>query len=128
MGNIAILAEKPSQAKAYADAFQHTNKKEGYIEITDNRLFEDKAGINWEYGHIVELVSPEQYNAAWKQWKLEQLPMFPDQFQFQVSKDKKKQFNIAKKLLNNASEIIVATDCDREGENIARSIISLAGA
>src|SRR5699024_12506400 len=84
--------------------------------------------ITWGYGHLVELVSPEQYNTTWKQWKLEQLPMFPDQFQFQVSKDKKKQFYIAKKLLNNASEIIVATECDREGENIAGSIISLADA
>src|SRR5699024_11873754 len=28
----------------------------------------------------------------------------------------------------NSSQIIVATDCDREGENIARSIISLTGA
>ena len=54
--------------------------------------------------------------------------MFPEHFQFQVSKDKKKQFNIAKRLLNDANEIIIATDCDREGENIARSIISLAGA
>jgi len=128
MGHVLILAEKPNQAKAYADAFQHTNKKEGYIEVTDHRFFDDKACITWGYGHLVELVSPEQYNAAWKQWKLEQLPMFPDHFQFQVSKDKKKQFNIAKKLLNDASEIIVAMDCDREGENIARSIISLAGA
>jgi len=123
-----IFAEKPSQAKAYADAFQHTNTKEGYIEVTDHRFFDDRAYITWGYGHLVELVSPEQYNAAWKQWKLEQLPMFPDQFQFQVSNDKKKQFNIAKKLLNNSSQIIVATDCDREGENIARSIISLTGA
>src|SRR5699024_10853664 len=128
MGHVLILAEKPSQAKAYAEAFQHTNKKEGYIEVTDNRFYEDKAFITWGYGHLVELVSQEQYNTTWKQWKLEQLPMFPDQFQFQVSKDKKKQFYIAKKLLNNASEIIVATDCDREGENIARSIISLADA
>src|SRR5699024_11449232 len=88
----------------------------------------DKGCVSWGYGHLVELVSPEQYNEAWKQCKLEQLPMFPDHFQFQVSRDKKKQFNIANKLLNDASEIIVATDCDREGENIARSIISLAGA
>jgi len=112
MGHILILAEKPSQAKAYADAFQHTNKKEGYIEVIDYRFFDDKACITWGYGHLVELVSPEQYNAAWKQWKLEQLPMFPERFQFQVSKDKKKQFNIAKKLLNHTSEIIVATDVD----------------
>src|SRR5699024_7724928 len=128
MGLTLILAEKPSQAKAYADAFQHTHKKEGYIGVTDNRFLSDKACITWGYGHLVELVSPEQYNAAWKQWKLEQLPMFPEHFQFQVSKDKKKQFNIAKRLLNDANEIIIATDCDREGENIARSIISLAGA
>src|SRR5699024_9524753 len=59
---------------------------------------------------------------------VEQHPTFPDQVQLQVNKEKKKQFKTAKKLLNNASEIIVATDCDREGENIARSIISLAGA
>src|SRR5699024_188368 len=90
--------------------------------------FEDKAFITWGYSHLVELVYPEQYNTTWKQWKLEQLPMFPDQFQFQVSKDKKKQFYIAKKLLNNASKIIVAADCDREGEKIGRSITSLADA
>src|SRR5699024_9523116 len=107
-----ILAEKPSQARAYADAFQHTNKKEGYIEVLDYRFFDDKAWITWGYGHLLELVSPEQDNAAWKQWKLEQLPMFPARFQFQISKDKKKQFNIAKKRLNHTSEIIVATDVD----------------
>src|SRR5699024_9035395 len=94
----------------YAEPFQHTNKKEGYIEVTDHRFFDERACITWAYGHLVELVSPEQYNAAWKQWKLEQVPMFPEHFQFQVSKDK------------------VATDGDREGENIARRIMSLAGA
>src|SRR5699024_9273273 len=53
---------------------------------------------------------------------------FPEQFRLQVSKDKKKQFNVVKRLLNDSAEMIVATDCDREGGNIARSIISLAGA
>src|SRR5699024_10875966 len=112
MGHILILSEKPNQANAYADAFQDTNKKEGYSEVIEDRFFDDKAWITWGYGHLAEMVSPEHYNAAWKQWKLEQLPMFPERFQFQVSKDKKKQFNIAKKLLNHTSEIIVATDVD----------------
>src|SRR5699024_1546009 len=128
MGNILVLAEKPSQAKAYADAFQHTKKQDGFIEVYDGRFFQEKAFITWGYGHLVELTSPEQYNEAWKTWRLDQLPMFPEQFRFQVSKDKKKQFNIVKRLLNDSAEIIVATDCDREGENIARSIITLAGA
>jgi len=128
MGNILVLAEKPSQAKAYADAFHHTKKQDGFIEVTDDRFFQEKAFITWGYGHLVELISPEQYNDAWKKWRLDQLPMFPEEFQFQVSKDKKKQFNIVKRLLNDSAEIIVATDCDREGENIARSIITLAGA
>jgi len=128
MGLTLILAEKPSQAKAYADAFQQTKKQDGYIEVNDGRFFKEKAIITWGYGHLVELHSPEQYNEAWKIWQLDQLPMFPEQFRFQVSKDKKKQFNVVKKLLNNTTEVIVATDCDREGENIARSIITLAGA
>src|SRR5699024_2064314 len=114
MGNILILAEKPSQAKAYADGFQCTHKKDGYIEVNDKRFFQDKAYITWGYGHLVELVSPEKYNDSWKEWRLERLPMFPDSFQFRVSKDKKKQFNVVKNLLNHSAEIIVATDCDRE--------------
>ncbi|MDV4915464.1 hypothetical protein NNG82_14870, partial [Enterococcus faecium] len=33
-----ILAEKPSQAKAYADSFSKATRKDGYFEIQD-RLF-----------------------------------------------------------------------------------------
>jgi len=128
MENILVLAEKPSQAKAYADAFQHKKKQDGFIEVNDSRFFQEKAFITWGYGHLVELISPEQYNEAWKTWRLDQLPMFPEEFRFQVSQDKNKQFNIVKRLLNDSAEIIVATDCDREGENIARGFITLAGA
>ncbi|VEF47416.1 DNA topoisomerase III [Bacillus freudenreichii] len=126
--SIVILAEKPSQGRAYADAFRNTIKKDGYIEVNDDRFFNEKAIITWGFGHLVELVEPEQYKDEWKRWSLQTLPIFPGQFKFQVAKDKRKQFNLVKKLLQSASEIVVATDCDREGENIARSIIMLAGA
>lgn len=126
--SIVILAEKPSQGRAYAKAFNNTNKKGGYIEVNDRRFFNQKALITWGFGHLVELVEPQDYKEEWKKWSLKTLPVFPDQFRFQVAKDKRKQFNLVKNLLQSATEIIVATDCDREGENIARSIIQLAGA
>lgn len=126
--SILILAEKPSQAKAYADAFNNISRKDGYIEVNDNRFFYGKAYISWGFGHLVELVEPEKYKKEWGEWSLNALPIIPKHFKFQVAKDKKKQFNTVKKLLDQATEIIVATDSDREGENIARSIIDLAGA
>ncbi|WP_200411785.1 type IA DNA topoisomerase [Virgibacillus salexigens] len=128
MGLTLILAEKPSQAMHYAEALQHVSKKDGYLEANDKRFFPGKVYITWGFGHLVELVPPESYSESWKQWQLNKLPIFPETFQFQVGKDKRKQFNVVKKLLKETDEIIVATDCDREGENIARSIIKMAGA
>ncbi|GLO65056.1 type IA DNA topoisomerase [Oceanobacillus kimchii] len=125
---VTILAEKPSQATHYAGAFQHVSKKDGYMKVNDDRFFKDKTYITWGFGHLVELVPPDTYKESWKQWRLDNLPIFPETFQFQVGKDTKKQFNVVKQLLKETDEIIVATDCDREGENIARSIIKVAGA
>ena len=56
------------------------------------------------------------------------LPIFPDRYDFEVATDKKKQFKIVAELLKQANTIIVATDSDREGENIAWSIIHKANA
>lgn len=61
-------------------------------------------------------------------WALESLPIFPDRYDFEVAKDKGKQFKIVAVLLKKATTIIVATDSDREGENIAWSIIHKAHA
>lgn len=69
-----------------------------------------KTYITWGFGHLVELVPPEKYKDDWKEWMLETSPIFPNEFKFQVGKGKKKQFNVVKQLLKNASEIIVATD------------------
>ena len=123
--NTVILAEKPSQAQSYAEAFKQSKKKNGYFEVSDDEL--PSAIITYGYGHLVSLAEPEKYNKDWKKWSLEQLPMFPDQYKFEVSKGAAKQFNIVKKHLDNADTIIIGTDSDREGENIARSIINLSG-
>ncbi|MGH1772252.1 DNA topoisomerase, partial [Enterococcus casseliflavus] len=122
-----ILAEKPSQAASYAGAFKHSVKKDGFFEIQDP-IFSDETFITFGFGHLVELAEPGHYGEKWKNWALDALPIFPQQYDFQVATDKKKQFKIVSGLLKKADTIIIATDSDREGENIAWSIIHESGA
>ena len=122
-----ILAEKPSQAASYAGAFKHSVKKDGFFEIQDP-IFSDETFITFGFGHLVELAEPGHYDEKWKNWALDALPIFPQQYDFQVATDKKKQFKIVSGLLKKADTIIIATDSDREGENIAWSIIHESGA
>lgn len=124
-----IISEKPSQALAYSEAFRKVERKDGYFVAQDSRFFNGEVFITWGFGHLVSLVGPEIYKEEWGKWSLKTLPMIPENFQFSfgVPNDKKKQFNVVKSLLQKADEIVVATDADREGENIARSIIEKAG-
>ncbi len=122
-----ILAEKPSQALAYAQSLEKSEKKDGYFVVKD-RLFPDSTIITFGFGHLVELAPPQVYSDKWSKWSLEALPIFPENYLFQVPKDKKKQFKIVSKLLKEANTIIIATDSDREGSNIAWSIIHEAKA
>ncbi|MFD2389088.1 DNA topoisomerase 3 [Enterococcus gallinarum] len=122
-----ILAEKPSQALAYARAFSSYTKEDGYFRVKDS-IFHDETFITFGFGHLVELDSPDKYKEEWKKWALETLPIFPERYQFSVPEDKQKQFTIVAGLLQKASTIIIATDSDREGENIAWSIIHHAKA
>lgn len=97
-----ILAEKPSQALAYASALKQSTKKDGYFEIKDP-LFTDETFITFGFGHLVELAEPGHYDEKWQNWKLESLPIFPDRYDFEVATDKKKQFKIVAELLKQAN-------------------------
>lgn len=123
-----VIAEKPDQAMKLAAPFAH-RKKQGYLEISPNRLFPQGALVTWAIGHICELVAPEAYNPAWKKWSLNSLPLIPDSFRHQVTRSKAKQFGIIKQLLRrpDVREIIHAGDAGREGELIIRTIIEQCG-
>lgn len=120
-----ILAEKPSQARSYIEAFKKSTKHDGYYDVTDPVLPADTV-ITYGFGHLVELATPDKYDAKYTHWSLSNLPIFPQHYQFVVGKDKAKQFKVVKGLLVQADTIIVATDSDREGENIAWSIMKQA--
>ncbi|MGG1399424.1 DNA topoisomerase III [Bacillus salipaludis] len=121
-----IIAEKPDQGSTLASIFKH-KKQNGFIEIFPNEIFKNGAYVTWAIGHICQLVSPEKYQSGWKKWSLESLPMIPEHFEYEVTRDKAKQFAVIKKLISDqaVNEIIHAGDAGREGELIIRNILRL---
>lgn len=121
-----ILSEKPSQGKAYADAFS-VKRHTGYLEILPTEIFPKGAYITWGVGHLVELKEPKAYDPKWAKWSLANLPILPERYEFQVAKGKSKQFNVIKKLLQGTDTVINGCDVDREGSNIFYSIYYMTG-
>ena len=101
-----ILAEKPSQAKAYADAFS-VRRHEGYLELLPSPIFPEGAYITWGIGHLVELKEPKEYDPKWAKWSL---AILPERYEFQVAKGKSKQFAIVKKLIKGTNTILICVN------------------
>ena len=122
-----VITEKPSVARAYADALGVKDAKDGYIE--GNGYI-----ISWCVGHLVELAQPDTYDPAYKKWSYSALPIIPDNWQYEVKKETKFQFKVLKKLMTDkekflepVTEVICATDAGREGELIFRLVYEMAG-
>lgn len=106
----------------FARALEVKGKKDGYLENEDYI-------ITWAVGHLVELLEPQDYDSKWEKWRLETLPIIPDQFRYKPIAKTKKQLKIIQKLLAQKAfeRIVIATDAGREGEVIARSILITSG-
>ena len=67
-----IIAEKPSLGRAIADVLPKPHKRQdGYIETASGDC------VTWCIGHLLEQVEPDSYDPAFKQWRLEHLPIVP---------------------------------------------------
>ena len=118
-----VLTEKPSVAKDIAAVVGASSKKDGYFE--GNGYI-----VTYAFGHLVTLAEPEEMNAAWGgPWRLNQLPMLPEEWKYRVVDKTRNQFNTIKKWFLDPSidSIICATDAGREGEHIFRLIYMLSG-
>ncbi|WP_226036207.1 DNA topoisomerase III [Aquibacillus saliphilus] len=118
MSKIVVLAEKPSVGRDIARVLNCNKKGNGYFEGS-------KYIVTWALGHLVTLADPEVYDDKLKTWKLEDLPMLPNELKLVVIKKTGKQFSAVKSQLTrkDVSEIVIATDAGREGELVARWII-----
>jgi len=116
-----VIAEKPSVARDIARVLNCHKKGNGFLEG-------DKYIVTWALGHLVTLADPEVYDDKYKTWKLEDLPMMPNELKLVVIKQTSKQFHAVKSQLqrSDAGEIVIATDSAREGELVARWILAKA--
>ncbi len=112
-----VICEKPSVAVSIAKVIGARKRCDGYYEGGGYR-------VSWCVGHLVSMVNPDAYDDKYKKWNLDDLPILPNEFKFEVSKYTKKQFNILKKLMNDkdVDEVINAADAGREGEAIFRLV------
>ena len=109
-----IVAEKPSVAKAIAAVLGVNESRDGYLQGKGML-------VTWCVGHLVELAMPEDYNKEYAHWQYKDLPIIPERWKYNVSKESAKQFGIVRSLMNDdhVDEIICATDAGREGELIS---------
>ena len=117
-----VIAEKPSVAQSLAAVIGATVRKDGYLEGNGWR-------VSWCVGHLAGLADADSYDPKYAKWRYDDLPILPEHWQMVVGKDKKKQFDILKKLMNapDVTEVVNACDAGREGELIFRSVYELAG-
>lgn len=111
------IAEKPSMGAEIAKCLAGpATRKDGYI-VT-------QAGIvTWGFGHILRQAEPEDYDAKYRRWRAEDLPIIPTDWKLLVDKSCAKQFAIIKNLIDKATEIVHAGDPDREGQLLIDEVL-----
>lgn len=119
---ILVIAEKPSVAQSIAKVLGATSRKDGYME-GGNYI------VSWCFGHLVELADASAYDERYAKWRYDDLPIVPENWMFEVTKDKAQQFKVLSSLMKDkrVTELVCATDAGREGELIFRLVYNKAG-
>ena len=112
-----VIAEKPSVALSIAKVIGAKNKKDGHYEGNGYR-------VSWCVGHLIQMANPDSYDEKYAKWNIDDLPIIPSEYKYEVAKATKKQFNTLKKLMNDkeVDAVINACDAGREGEAIFRLV------
>ena len=112
-----VICEKPSVAMSIAKVIGATGRQNGYYEG-------DGYIVSWCVGHLIQMASPSAYDEKYSKWKLEDLPIIPKKYKYEVVKATRGQFNTLKKLMNSkeVETVINACDAGREGELIFRLV------
>lgn len=84
---------------------QLIRKGDGYLEG-------ESCIVSWCLGHLAEYAQPEEYDSKYEKWQFDDLPILPQVWKLKVSRDKKKQFDVLKSLMNRADVDYLVNGCD----------------
>ncbi|MBA3817988.1 MAG: hypothetical protein H0X17_03785, partial [Deltaproteobacteria bacterium] len=116
-----IVAEKPSVARDLARVLG--------VRPSGQHCFEgERHVITWCIGHLVELDEPASYDGRWKAWRMDTLPMLPEEFRLRAANHARPQLRAVTALLRERrfTSVINACDAGREGELIFRYVYQFA--
>ena len=86
-------------------------RRQGYLEG-------ERYIVTWAIGHLVSLAEPESYDAKYKKWRDEDLPILPAAFKLQPNPKTKDQLRTIAELAKRCDRIVNACDAGREGQLI----------
>ena len=117
MGRTVVVAEKPSVGRDIARVLGCNRQGKGC-------LMNDTHVVTWAVGHLVTLAEPDEMDEKYKRWRMDALPILPDDIPLKVIPSSRDQYKVVKELIcaPETEQVICATDAGREGELIFRYI------
>lgn len=128
MGKKLYITEKPSVAASFAEVMGYqitkNDKGRGFMETSDTV-------VTWCFGHLITMAFPDAYNPAYKEWKIDHLPIIPPEYKYIVIEDRGigKQYETVRTLMcrDDIDMVYACTDSGREGEYIFRLVYAQSG-
>lgn len=79
-----IIAEKPDMGRTIAAVMEPRAK--------NNRTYleGEKYIVTWAIGHLLGLAEPDAYDAKYKRWSIQDLPIIPEQFKISTQSENKR--------------------------------------
>ncbi|MBW5447496.1 DNA topoisomerase 3 [Cohnella sp. CFH 77786] len=107
-----VIAEKPDMGRNIAAVIEPkaVNKR--------THLEGERYVITWAIGHLIGLAEPDHYDEKYKKWRLQDLPIIPEDFRLLPNPRTKDQLGVIKELAARCGELVNACDAGREGQHI----------
>ena len=83
------IAEKPSLGRAIAAVLPGTHQRgDGFIKTSNGDC------VSWCIGHLLEQAEPHIYDPEYKSWRMQHLPIVPEDWKLQPKKSSKDQLSV----------------------------------